>query len=118
LRKTVVTALTDFNSSSSVRALCESLSIDGDVRVRAAAAQALASHIQISSARDALLQAANQDPAESVRLASVFALTNLIATDDHVREVIAALAKEDSSATVRKQAASLLQKVDGANRTN
>jgi HEAT repeat protein len=111
-RRTVVAALADFQSPRSVHALCGSLNVDEDIRVRAAAAQALARHVQVSAAKDTLLRAAEQDSAESVRLASMFALTDLIQRDEHVREVIGALAHDDSSATVRKQAAALLvQKV-------
>ncbi len=118
LRRTAVTALADFQSPKSIRGICDSLNVDSDVRVRSAAAQSLAPHIQVTAVRDALLRAVQRDDAESVRLASMFALTDLIPRDDHVREVIGVIAKEDSSATVKGQANSLLQKAGGARKTN
>ncbi len=110
LRRIAITALGDFQSNASLQALCDALNDDQDPQVRSAAAQALGPHSKINLAKGALLYAAQRDLAESVRLASMFALTDLIPRDEHVREIIGTLAEQDSSATVRKQAASLLQR--------
>lgn len=110
LRRIAFAALGGFKSNASLQALCETLSVDQDPRVRSAAAQALAPRNKINVAEDALLHAAQQDVAESVRLASLFALTDLIPRDERVREIVSALAEGDGSAAVREQATSLLQR--------
>jgi len=110
VRRIVFAALGDFKSSASLQALCETLSVDQDPQVRSAAAQALGPRSKINVAKDALLHAAQQDVAESVRLASLFALTDLIPRDERVREIVRALAERDGSAAVREQATSLLQR--------
>jgi HEAT repeat protein len=110
MRRVAVTALGDFQSDATLRALCDALKADPESQVRSAAAQSLAPRSSAKLAKDALLQAAQQDVAESVRLASVFALTALIPRDVHVREVVNAIAENDTSEGVRKQAASLLLK--------
>jgi HEAT repeat protein len=110
MRRIAINALGDFQSDATLHALCDALKADSEPQVRSAAAQSLAPRSSAKLAKDALLQAAQQDVAESVRLASIFALTALIPRDVHVREVVNAIAQNDSSEGVRKQAASLLQK--------
>lgn len=96
-------------SSDSDRALCEMLILDEDPQVRAGAAQSLAARNQVDVVKGVLLRAAQQDKEESVRIASLFALTALVSKDQGVQVVVAAIAQGDSSEVVRKQAASLLQ---------
>jgi hypothetical protein len=109
MRRIATGALGDFQSQESLRALCDTLNADPDPQVRSAAAQALAPRSKVGLAKDSLLRAAQQDLAESVRIASMFALTDLIPRDEHVRGIITVLAEQDSSPAVRKQATSLLQ---------
>jgi HEAT repeat protein len=115
LRTTAISVLADFQSDESLRALCDTLRADQNPQARSTAAQALGPRSGVDIAKDSLLHAAQDDLAESVRIASMFALTALIPRDARVREVIDTIAQNDTSETVRKQAASLLQKNQSPN---
>ena len=112
VRRTVCTALSSFQHPDSVRALTKMLKSDQDPNVRASAVQALAAQNREPSVKEALLQAAQRDIADNVRVAAMFSLTDLVHSDGKVHDVIASLTQGDGSEVVRKQAAILLQ---GAN---
>jgi len=109
VRRTISLALGGFESVESDRAQCEMLRKDPDPRVRATAAQAVAPRNRMKPVKDALMEAAKEDDTEAVRIASLFALTTLIDTDQTVRQLIADVAHKDVSEVVRQQAARLLQ---------
>jgi HEAT repeat protein len=111
IRRSVSSALAGFESSDSDQALCHMLKADEDSHVRAAAAQALVSRNRVTLVKIALLAAAQQDKADNVRVASLFALTNLLSKDDGVRTVMERAAKSDGSEVVRQQASSLLEQM-------
>jgi hypothetical protein len=107
-RRAVASSLAGFSSAPSDTALCEMLRKDVDAQVRSAAAQALGARNRIESVKHALLDAALQDQVDGVRIASLFALTPLIAEDVSVQRVVQRIADRDASEVVRRQASSLL----------
>jgi HEAT repeat protein len=108
VRRSVSSALAGTASPDSDAALCAMLKTDREPLVRTAAAQALKGRSKIAIAKNALMQAAQQDQAENVRIASMFALTDLISSDHETRTVVATMAERDPSEVVRKEASTLL----------
>jgi hypothetical protein len=109
IRRAVAAALSGFQATVSDQTLCEMLKTDQDSQVRAAAAQALTTRNGVVIIKKTLLAATQQDKAENVRIASLFALTDRIPTDEAIQRIIATVARTDNSEVVRKQARSLLE---------
>ncbi len=109
VRRAAATALSSFHSTESDDALCGLLKSDSDPSVRSAAAQSLTPRNAIPLVRQALLNAAQQDKMDSVRIAGMFAVSSTIPKDREVRSVIEKISKSDASKSVREQAAKLLE---------